>query len=97
MSRDPNGAHLWPEPRAVSAAPEPQGDTIRSPKHYTTHVSGVECIQIAEHMTFNLGNALKYIWRCDLKGAPVEDLRKAIWYLEREVSLRRRTAPCACS
>ncbi len=42
-------------------------DPVNQPKHYTRHPSGTECIDIAEHMGFNLGNALKYIWRCDLK------------------------------
>jgi hypothetical protein len=61
-------------------------DTI-NPTHYKAHPSGVECIQITEHMNFCLGNAVKYIWRADMKGGR-EDLEKAIWYLHRE--LRRR-------
>ena len=60
-------------------------DNVNHPKHYTTHPSGVECIQITEHMGFNLGNAVKYIWRADLKGKQVEDLKKAIWYINREI------------
>lgn len=37
-------------------------------------------------MTFNAGNAVKYIWRAGLKSDdPVQDLRKAVWYLEREI------------
>jgi len=39
-------------------------------------------------MGFNLGNALKYIWRADLKADPIEDLRKARWYIEREIQKR---------
>lgn len=61
-------------------------DRINKPKHYRMHPSGVECIQITEHMQFNLGNALKYIWRSDLKDAQVEDLQKAIWYINREIN-----------
>lgn len=57
-----------------------------NPGHYRSHPSGVECIQITEHMNFNLGNATKYIWRAGLKGAAVEDLKKARWYLDREIS-----------
>lgn len=60
-------------------------DPVNHPKHYTEHPSGVECIQITEHMTFNLGNAVKYIWRADLKGKQVEDLKKAVWYINREI------------
>lgn len=58
---------------------------VNHPKHYTSHPSGVECIQITEHMTFNLGNAVKYIWRSGEKGNQIEDLQKACWYLEREI------------
>lgn len=63
-------------------------DPVNHPKHYTNHPSGIECIQITEHMGFNLGNALKYIWRCDLKKDAVEDLKKAKWYIERELAKR---------
>lgn len=63
-------------------------DIVNHPKHYTVHPSGIECIQITEHMGFCLGNAVKYIWRADLKGNAVEDLKKAIWYIEREIQRR---------
>ena len=63
-------------------------DVVNFPKHYTSHPSGVECIQITEHMGFVLGNALKYIWRADLKNG-VEDLEKAKWYIEREIANRK--------
>lgn len=64
-------------------------DNVNHPPHYNAHPSGVECITVAEHMGFNLGNALKYIWRADEKGAPVEDLKKARWYLDREIARRQ--------
>ena len=60
-------------------------DTINHPAHYTNHPSGIECIQVTEHMNFCLGNAVKYIWRADLKGNALGDLRKAAWYLDREI------------
>ena len=63
-------------------------DPVNHPKHYTNHPSGVECIQITEHMGFNLGNALKYIWRADLKNDAIEDMNKAVFYLNREITLR---------
>lgn len=63
-------------------------DDINSPKHYTSHKSGVECITITEHMGFNLGNAIKYLWRADEKGAPLDDLKKAAWYIQREIAKR---------
>jgi hypothetical protein len=60
-------------------------DLINHPPHYTSHPSGIECIQITEHMGFNLGNAIKYIWRADLKGNSMDDLAKARWYITREM------------
>lgn len=67
------------------------GDPVEHPKHYTSHPSGIECIQITEHMGFNLGNAMKYIWRADLKhDDATEDLRKAKWYIEREIAKRSK-------
>jgi Protein of unknwon function (DUF3310). len=63
-------------------------DAVHHPAHYSAHPSGVECITVAEHMGFNLGNVMKYIWRADAKGAPVQDLKKARWYLDREIARR---------
>lgn len=68
---------------------KPAPDPVNHPPHYTSHPSGVECIQITRHMGFNLGNAFKYIWRADLKGG-VQDLEKAVWYLNDEIARRRR-------
>jgi len=65
-------------------------DPVNHPKHYVDHPSGVECIQITEHMGFNLGNAVKYIWRCDLKKDAIEDLKKAVWYLQRKIAKREK-------
>jgi hypothetical protein len=61
-------------------------DTVDHPKHYNSHPSGVECITIVEHMNFNQGNAMKYLWRAGEKGNILEDLKKARWYLDREIS-----------
>jgi len=61
-------------------------DMVNSPPHYKSHPSGVECIQVTEHMNFCLGNAFKYIWRAGLKGDALEDLKKAQYYLNREIS-----------
>lgn len=62
-------------------------DDVNHPRHYTSHPSGVECIQVTEHFNFNLGNSIKYIWRAGLKSTnSLQDLRKAMWYLEREIS-----------
>ena len=64
---------------------ELESDPVNHPSHYTAHPSGVECIQITEHMNFNLGNSMKYIWRAGMKGDAVEDLKKARFYLDREI------------
>lgn len=64
----------------------PSHDPINHPTHYISHPSGIECITIAEHFNFCLGNAIKYIWRHTEKGSPIDDLRKAKWYLEREIA-----------
>lgn len=60
-------------------------DPVNNPIHYTTHPSGIDCIQISEHMNFCLGNAIKYIWRAGQKGERLEDLEKARWYIQREI------------
>lgn len=68
-------------------------DNINHPSHYTSHPSGIECIDIAEHHDFCIGNAIKYLWRAGLKSEEgiskkekqIEDLKKAIWYIKREI------------
>jgi len=67
-------------------------EMVNHPDHYNSHPSGVECIQIIEHMMFNLGNAIKYIWRADEKGASLQDLSKARWYIDREIERREKFA-----
>lgn len=73
----------------MSAAKRESNGAVDHPKHYNAHPSGVEAITVCEHMGFNLGNAMKYIWRADEKGKPVEDLEKARWYLDREIARRK--------
>jgi hypothetical protein len=68
----------------------PIKDLVNNPPHYTNHPSGIECIDITRHMSFNLGNAIKYIWRCDLKKDAIEDLEKAVFYLNDEIKLRKK-------
>lgn len=65
-------------------------EIIEHPKHYVSHPSGIECIQITEHMGFCLGNAMKYLWRAGLKDDVVQDLEKAKWYIEREIIKRTK-------
>lgn len=65
------------------------GDPVNHPAHYTSHPSGVECLDVVRHMGFNLGNAIKYIWRADLKGAAIQDLEKARFYIDDEIRKRK--------
>ena len=67
------------------ACPTPVYDMVNHPPHYKAHPSGIECIEITRHMNFNLGNAIKYLWRSGEKGNQVEDLKKALWYIEDEI------------
>lgn len=60
-----------------------------NPDYYKSHPSGVQCIDITRHYCFSVGNAIKYLWRAGLKTEEglqdrekeIEDLRKAIWYI----------------
>ena len=71
-------------------------DPVNHPKHYTSSLAKcskcahpIECIDVTRHMSFNIGNAMKYEWRADMKGAAVEDLEKAVWYLQDEIKKRK--------
>jgi len=68
-------------------------DMVNHPIHYTSHPSGIETIQITEHMNFCLGNAIKYILRADLKGNKLQDLEKASWYINREIERVKNGTP----
>ena len=61
-------------------------DNVNSPTHYTT--GGIETIDFieAKSLNYNLGNVVKYVSRSDYKGRKLEDLKKAQWYLSREIS-----------
>lgn len=73
-------------------------DNVNHPKHYTKHPSGCECIDITEHYDFCIGNAIKYLWRSGLKQEEgmtarekeIEDLQKAIWYINRKIKLLQK-------
>lgn len=64
-------------------------DNVNHPAHYTSHPSGIECIEVIRHYCFSIGNAIKYLWRAGLKkeqgideiDKEIEDLKKAIWYI----------------
>ena len=72
-------------------------DPVNHPKHYTSSPAKckecgtpIECIQVVEHMNFNLGSACKYLWRQGLKDDSITDLKKAVWYIQREIEKRLR-------
>jgi hypothetical protein len=76
--------------------PEDAVDMVNHPPHYTSDPSGVECIQITRHRNFNIGNAIKYLWRAGLKASglkqpgdrskEIEDLEKAVFYINDEIA-----------
>lgn len=66
-------------------------DPINHPSHYNDDPSGVECITVTEHMNFCLGNAMKYLWRAGKKNDIIEDLKKARWYIDREIKRIERS------
>ena len=79
------GKNHWPLPSSHEEdVKENVKDVVNNPNHYTSHPSGIECIQVTEHMSFCIGNAFKYLWRYELKNGE-EDLKKAMWYIQREL------------
>lgn len=72
-------------------------DAVNHPSHYTSDKSGVECIQITRHRNFNIGNAIKYLWRAGLKEdtsldnleKEIQDLEKAAFYIQDEIKRKR--------
>ena len=60
-------------------------DMVNNPRHYK--MGNLECIDVTQHFNFNRGNAIKYIWRAGKKDSSktIEDLRKAAWYINREI------------
>jgi uncharacterized protein DUF3310 len=74
-------------------------DSVNHPPHYNTLPAvcdkcgdQIECIEVVRHKDFNTGNAMKYLWRAGLKGDAIEDLKKAIWYIEDEIRLLEKEA-----
>lgn len=76
----PNLSEAIPE-----ASPKDIAEDPINPAHYRRHPSGIECIEVTRHMNFNVGNAIKYLWRYMDKGNPIENLKKAQWYIADEI------------
>lgn len=72
-----------------------RSDPVNHPTHYASDPSGIECITITRHRNFLIGSAMKYLWRAGLKQdadkssreKEVEDLRKAVWYINERIKL----------
>ena len=77
---------LWQRPTQPEELPF-IGDEVNQPSHYTSHPSGIECIEITRHHDFAIGNAIKYLWRAGLKNSDneVQDLEKAAWYIQDKI------------
>lgn len=81
------------EKQMYVARAESRKDMVNHPAHYNSHPSGIECIEIVRHHNFNIGNAIKYLWRCgikteegmDIQDKTIEDLQKAIFYIQDEI------------
>lgn len=72
-----------------------KSDNVNHPSHYNFHPSGIECIEVARHFCFDIGNAIKYLWRAGLKKEQgmsnlekeIEDCNKAIWYIKDHINM----------
>lgn len=90
----PDNGESYTEECNAEDCPYPKEESlfekVNHPSHYTSHPTGVECIDIIEVMPLNIGNAMKYLWRTGLKQGvdPIEDLKKAEWYIKREIARR---------
>lgn len=83
--RDSYGPASVPQDSAPPIREAPFAEDPVNPSHYRKHPSGIECIEVTRHLNFNIGNAIKYLWRYLDKGDPVENLKKAQWYIDDEI------------
>lgn len=74
-----NGFAKWTDKSAF------QEDVVNKPKHYNVGLEPIEAIE-SWKLGYNLGNVIKYVARADHKGKRLEDLKKARWYLDREIN-----------
>ena len=68
---------------------KPQPEDPINPKHYTSRQSGIECIEISKHLSGCLAQAFQYVWRCGQKDDPIQELKKAIWFIKAELSVQQ--------
>lgn len=90
----PDSKLTFEEQKIVDSIPDWLGDNdpVNHPAHYTAY-AGIEVIQLTEHLNFCRGNAVKYIARAGLKdkNKEIQDLEKAMWYVQREIERVRKT------
>ena len=91
MPFDPAPSHWKLTRSGLIESPEPAGDPVNMPPHYTAHPSGIDAVTITSGFCFTLGNVIKYVWRAGLKNPdPLPDLRKARWYLDYHIKQLER-------
>ena len=79
-------ASVPPMPNTLNSKPTQEKDTIHNPPHYTSHPTGVECKDIVQEFTYNIGVAMSYLWRAPFKhDSAIEDLQKAIKHIGFEI------------
>lgn len=78
----------------IDSFDEEETNNVDHPDYYNMHPAGIECIDVIRHYPFNVGCAIKYLWRAGLKKdaslsdkeKEIEDLKKAIWYIEDRIN-----------
>lgn len=94
MKSDDTSRHIHVGEISIGHMDEIKVDNINHPPHYNnsdahcTCLRRIECIDVTRHLSFNIGNAIKYLWRCEDKGQDIDDLKKAIWYINDEIKKR---------
>jgi len=81
---------LRTQPRDTNMSDQLQPEDPINPKHYTSHSSGIQCIEISKHLSGCLAQAFQYVWRCGQKDDPVQELKKAIWFIEAELTIDQK-------
>ncbi len=69
---------------------EASKEMVNHPRHYNNHPSEIEAIDVIRSMCFNIGNGFKYIYRRNDKNNAIQDLKKAIWYIDDEIERRNK-------
>lgn len=70
-------------------------NNVNHPQHYNKLPNGIECIDVVKYFNFTIGSAIKYLWRYAYKGASIEDLEKAVWYIQFEINeLKKNENKC---